>query len=200
MKRIAAVGAGLLLGVAVTTFFASGFVALTRPGETFFCSRCHPRIVQRWQASTHAETRCVDCHSRWGVLGFWSENLYAAQIGAMAVTGRWRAMMPLRTQVSDAGCLKCHEGRVAGPRTGRVIAGLDDRLAWQGTTFTHRQLFAAGYKCTYCHSTLVEGDLVPPGSRTYPHLPPEFARAAPGLRLAGRPFLDGTGAGEEPRR
>lgn len=176
LARLAALLTGLGLGLAVTTFLASGFLALTPTGEALLYSRCHPRIVERWKASAHAGARCVDCHSRWGVLGFWSENLYAAEIAAMAVTGRWRAMMPLRTQVFDAGCLKCYEGRIWGPRARRAVAGLDNRLSWQGRTFTHRQLVRAGYKCTACHSTVVEGYLVPSGSRTYPHLPPEFAR------------------------
>lgn len=162
---------GLASGAATSTFLASGALVLYRPSANFFCSRCHPNIVRAWRASTHADARCADCHSREGSLGFWSENLYAAHITAVAVNGRYRDLVPFRTQVSDTACLKCHRQAVYGRRSGRWIAGLSDPLTWRGRPFTHRQLFLAGYKCTQCHSTVVEGDLVPPGSRTYPHLP-----------------------------
>ncbi len=164
--------AGLVAGTATSAFFASGAVVLYRPSADFFCSRCHPAIVAAWKNSTHADVRCADCHSREGSLGFWAENLYAAHITLTALNGRYRELIPFRTQVSDGGCLKCHRQAVYGRRSGRWVAGMPDRLTWQGRPFTHRELFLQGYKCTHCHSTVVEGDLVPPGSRTYPHLPP----------------------------
>lgn len=172
----AALLAGLLAGAATSTFFASGMTVLYRPSANIFCSRCHPAIVAAWRRSTHAEVRCADCHSREGSLGFWSENLYAAHITLTALNGRYRDLVPFRTQVADGGCLKCHRRAVYGRRAGRWIAGLADRLVWRGRPFTHEELFRQGYKCTQCHSTVVEGDLVPPGSRTYPHLPPPGPR------------------------
>ncbi len=171
---------GLAAGTATSTFFASGALVLYRPSANIFCSRCHPNIVQRWRESSHAEVRCVDCHSRAGSLGFWAENLYAAHITATAVNGTYRKLIPFRTQVSDTGCLKCHEQSVYGRRSGRWIAGLADTLTWEGKAFTHRQLYQHGYKCTFCHSTVVEGDLVPPGSRTSPHLPEGWPDPPPG--------------------
>lgn len=163
--------AGLLSGIVTTTYFTSGAITLYRPGNAFFCSRCHPNIVKAWQRSTHAAVRCVDCHSRHGSLGFWSENLYAAQVTWTALNGRWRELVPFRTQVFDTGCLKCHMRRVYGTRTGRWIAGASDPVRHADRLFTHRDIYLRGYKCTRCHSTVVEGDLIPPGSRTYPHLP-----------------------------
>lgn len=171
---------GLGTGTATSAYFASGAVVLYNPTAAYFCSRCHPNLVQRWRASTHAETRCIDCHSREGTLGFWSENLYAFHITLTAFNGHWRKRIPLRTQVNDTACLRCHFQPVDGPRTGRRIAGLNDRLVFQGKTFTHGELYSQGYKCTMCHSTVVEGDLVPPGSRTYPHLPPDWPRTHEG--------------------
>lgn len=184
---------GLAAGTATSTFFASGALVLYRPSANVFCSRCHPNIVKRWRASTHAEVRCADCHSRHGSLGFWSENLYAAQITWTAINGRYRELIPFRTQVFDVGCLKCHMRSLYGRRSRRWIAGMPDRLTWGGKTFTHRQLYLQGYKCTFCHSTVVEGDLVPPGSRTYPHLPEGWPAPPP-----GPPFAPGAPATAPP--
>lgn len=189
LAAVAAAGAvlaGFLTGVVGTTFFASGALTLYRPTNAYFCSRCHPNIVAAWRRSTHAETRCADCHSRQGSLGFWSENLYAAHITLTAINGHWRELVPFRTQVSDSACLKCHMQKIYSQRSRRWLAGMEEPVRFQGRVFTHRNAYNRGYKCTACHSTVVEGDLVPPGSRTYPHLPPDV----PGTPVAGIP---GTG-------
>lgn len=139
----------------------------------------HKQIVATWQKSSHAGARCVDCHSRHGVIGYWSESAFVGQLTLDALSGGWRQHIPVRAQVFDEACLKCHTERAFSTRQNRWLAGTADPIRFEGRTFTHRALIKRGHKCTQCHSTVVEGHAIPPGSRTYPHLPPGWPDSAP---------------------
>ncbi|MDA8064043.1 MAG: NapC/NirT family cytochrome c [Thermaerobacter sp.] len=168
---------GALLGAGLAAYALSALLAFSRPTEPWFCGSCHQMqpLVQAWQHSPHAKVACTSCHSRPGLIGALAGNLGAAREVVTTLTGAWRRMRPMRAQVSDDACIACHRRPIRN-RQGRVaVPGWRQRIVYRGRRVSMHGLYRQGFKCTQCHSTVAEGNLVPPASRTYPHLPPGAA-------------------------
>ncbi len=104
--------AGLITGIVVCVLLA-GFYNLT--GNSRFCGGCHSMqaISVAWQASTHKQFACVECHlPDTHVIG---RVAYKLAVGARDITDETLGTYarPITISYSGAGtvnqnCLRCH--------------------------------------------------------------------------------------------
>ncbi|MGE5236253.1 MAG: hypothetical protein ACM3O7_07900 [Acidobacteriota bacterium] len=89
--------AAIVLCVVTVVQVTSYFVAY----RSSVCGSCHimDPYVKLWQASTHKDVACVNCHTEWRFLLSATYLRYA--VGLYNVQ--------LRAEVPDSRCLKCHE-------------------------------------------------------------------------------------------
>ncbi len=165
--------AGFLAGGLLFIYISAGSVVATVPGDRWFCSRCHQMtaIVAAWQHSPHRDVACAFCHAPAGWLGYLGTTLQSAHIVLDTLDGFWKRQVPIHATVHDSSCLSCHRAPIRNAQGAVTVPGWRQPVRRHGKTLTMWQTYAAGYHCTQCHSTLVEGRLVSAVARTRPHLP-----------------------------
>lgn len=122
-----------------------------------FCNRCHPMepYVRSWEASSHAEVNCEECHLQPGTIAFIGGKLASLQVVVDYFHGNFRDES-FNAVVSNASCLECH-------------ADIENRqLVSDQIKVDHAGIIRLGSKCMSCHSTVAHGDVTPFGSRTTP--------------------------------
>lgn len=148
LVRLAAL-AGVVLLVGLFGTFAAGWYT-SRPE---FCRSCHimEPYYQSWQASTHRDVSCIECHFPPGFGGKVRGKLLGLVQLAKYVT-QSEGPRPA-AEIPDASCLRsgCHETRL-----------LSGRVDFHGVPFDHAQHLGdlrrgKRLRCTSCHSQIVQG-------------------------------------------
>ncbi|MEW8985670.1 MAG: NapC/NirT family cytochrome c [Bacillus sp. (in: firmicutes)] len=94
----------------IVVFFSIGAVGVETTSSSEFCSSCHEMKPEfyTWEASSHSEVDCVQCHIQSGV----EEYAKAKANGLVEVykkqTGKYIAPIRMPDQVPDESCEKCH--------------------------------------------------------------------------------------------
>ena len=144
---VAGYAVGLAIGVAVVLTYG----AMEASSTPAFCGTCHVMepYYESWQASSHAEIACVDCHIPPGITAelrkkYEALSMVARYFTATYGTNPW-------TEVEDSACLECHERRLL---TGTVLFG--DVLFDHGPHLSELRR-GKRLRCTSCHSQIVQG-------------------------------------------
>lgn len=182
--------AGFLIGALFAFYLVSGAVSVSVAGDRWFCTRCHQMnaTVAAWERSPHRGVACVWCHSEPGPIGYLAANVSSVNILLDTLNGAWKYEVPIHATVNDSSCLSCHRSPIRGAQDKIVVPGSEQPVHWGGKTFSVWDTYAAGYHCVQCHSTLVEGDLVPVAARTYPQAPAAVFSAE--IQAQARAWLD----------
>ena len=118
-----------------------------------FCNSCHimEPYYKSWQASSHKDVSCIECHFPPGFGGKVRGKLLGLVQLAKYVT-KSEGPRPA-AEIPDASCLRsgCHETR--------LLAG---RVDFRGIAFDHTPHLAEprrgkALRCTSCHSQIVQG-------------------------------------------
>lgn len=139
----------------VSLFIALGLVVIAVSAELSstptFCGSCHimQPYFESWQASTHSEVPCVDCHIPPGVTAEFRKKYEALSMVTRYFTGTY-GTNPW-TEIDDASCLRCHEQRLL---FGREVYG--DILFDHAPHLTEMRR-GKRLRCTSCHSQIVQG-------------------------------------------
>jgi len=118
-----------------------------------FCSSCHimEPYYRSWQASSHNDVTCVECHFPPGIGG----KVRGKLLGLVQLLKYVTASAGPRpaAEIPDASCLRsgCHETRL-----------LSGRVDFHGIPFDHTPHLQEGrqgktLRCTSCHSQIVQG-------------------------------------------
>lgn len=133
----------------IVVFFSIGAVGVETTSTSDFCSSCHEMKPEyyTWEASSHSEVDCVQCHIESGV----EEYAKAKANGLVEVykkqTGKYIAPIRMPDQIPDESCEKCHnvynrEFTVSGD----VIV-------------SHTKHKEEDIKCVECHSGTAHGNI-----------------------------------------
>lgn len=133
---LAIVGAVCLL---ILAFFAY------KTTDSTFCDSCHymDPYVRHWQASTHSEVECVQCHD-YGVVDL-------ALSAARYVTGTYETRP--KSNVQDESCLAsdCHDERLLGGQT-----TYRNGILFDHTVHLEKPLRGEELRCSSCHNQIVQ--------------------------------------------
>ena len=113
-------------------------------GET--CSQCHSMQPQylTWQASTHKNVGCVECHADTGVEGSIQLAKDLGRYVFREVTGTYVAPIRLFEKVEDDRCIRCHN-------MDRDVSASGDIL------IPHQAHLDRNVRCESCHRALAHG-------------------------------------------
>ena len=94
----------LLLLLMVASFFFAGAIVVT--GQPGFCNSCHimNSYYASWQASSHANVNCLDCHLQPGFTGYIKGKVNGLAQLVDCVVGRVGTKPS--AFVTDASCLR----------------------------------------------------------------------------------------------
>lgn len=136
------------LGVASIVLSAVLSFSLYYTSQPSLCKSCHiiKADYQSWTESSHKEVGCLTCHSKPGITSFLTESIKRLNYLAYYVKGPYRR--PLKAEVSNEACLRCHEETRQGILVSRTIR------------VSHKEILTAGYLCTDCHNTVAHGKTV----------------------------------------
>ncbi len=153
-----------LLLVSVCVLLVAGTAAVPLTDHPRFCASCHTirPSVESWEASSHKDVTCVECHVRPGLSGFIEDKILKG-LGDVAITWFGTPTDPheLRAHVGSAVCLRCHRAifGVSEVATRDLPAPVNDI----GLVMSHRRHMEAfdqrgqGEGCTTCHGRVVHG-------------------------------------------
>ncbi len=130
--------------LAAVVLFAGAFVYTESPA---FCGSCHlmgPRAAA-WEKSGHAHVGCMECHAEPGMIGNVVSHLGGVKKVYPLLTGQY--ITPLRSEVKDALCEKCHPSIANTNVSGDII-------------MVHGRHLQKDVRCTDCHAGLVHRDPV----------------------------------------
>ncbi|MGA2064547.1 MAG: cytochrome c3 family protein [Thermoguttaceae bacterium] len=152
LRRLAARGAALAgsLALLVVLLVACAGWYTSRPE---FCNSCHimEPYYKSWQASTHKDVSCIECHFPPGLGG----KLRGKMLGLVQLAKYVTQSAGTRptAEIPDASCLRsgCHETRL-----------LVGRVDFHGVPFDHTPHLketrrGKQLRCTSCHSQIVQG-------------------------------------------
>ncbi len=153
-----------ILPVVVGVLLAAGAAAVPFTDRPQFCASCHTirPSVDSWEASSHKDVTCVECHVRPGLAGFIEDKVLKG-MRDVAVTWFGTPTDPhdLRARVDSDVCAGCHRAilRVSEVSTRDLPAPVND----VGLVMSHRKHMEAfaqrgrGEGCTTCHARVVHG-------------------------------------------
>lgn len=136
----------LIILVLAVAFVLISLPIFFTPSVTF-CRLCHGREYKNRQSSSHHDVSCNACHRRPDFFAFVTYRLTILRMTGNVLTGFYDR--PVRADVSSEACRVCHQREET------------KTLVVKGIRISHKELLNAGYECTYCHSTVVHGKLVP---------------------------------------
>ncbi len=101
----------LIIGILFTLFVVFSVAAIVYTERPEFCTTCHimDPYYESWQASTHAEVNCIECHYDPGLKAHIKGKIVGLVQVAQYLTGRYSEKP--KAEVSDAACLRegCHK-------------------------------------------------------------------------------------------
>ena len=114
---------GIVAGVLLLLILGAGYQWTGTPG---FCGACHSmeRVERTWQASTHKQFACIECHLP--QRSFASGFAYKAKAGLRDVADEFSRNYSVVTPVTPEAhkilqdnCLRCHSSTVGATRLDR---------------------------------------------------------------------------------
>lgn len=151
-KLVAALLPAGILAVILLSVGTIGMVEFS--SSPAFCQSCHNMkpYYASWQASSHREVACIECHIAPGIKGEAMGKIQAMNQLVKYVTGTY-GLKPW-AEVDDASCMR------SGCHSERKVEGLVD---FNGVTFDHtvhlgEQRREKQLRCTSCHSQIVQGE------------------------------------------
>ena len=170
LRKYALTGYALALVVGVS--LVAGYAAVEMSSAPVFCGSCHimKPYYDSWQASSHDQVKCVDCHIAPGLFSEVEKKYEAVSMVARYFTGTY-GDAPW-AEVDDSACLECHERRL-----------LQGEQLFGSVHFDHRPHLVElrrgkKLRCTSCHSQIVQGSHITVTSTTCTLC--HFAGATPG--------------------
>lgn len=139
----------LILGAALFVVLAVTLgVAAQVSRQPTSCRSCHQMTAdyKSWANSNHRAFECANCHQDPGAFGYVFFKIRQFDMVIARLSKSYP--VPITADVSNASCLQCHRRDIEGSI---VVSGLRVR---------HREITAAGYKCTQCHNTAGHGSHV----------------------------------------
>lgn len=148
-KRYKIIKAMTLTLIFIAAFFAIGLVGVESTSSSKFCSSCHEMKPEfyTWQASTHSEVDCVQCHITPGV-----ENYSKAKANGLVQvfrkqTNTYTAPIQMPKDIPNSACEKCHDMRV------RQTTPSGDLI------IPHDKHLDKDIECIQCHSGIAHGKI-----------------------------------------
>ncbi len=144
----------ILIITGLLVFLFGGMYAATALTSTpEFCKSCH--IMQpeyaTWQASSHSQISCVECHVDSGLVNEMKHKVVATKELYMYVTKTYELPIRMTEDIPDNRCLKCHS-------TKRPVSP-----SYQGLYIPHDKHNKAGVGCIKCHSGVAHGKITEQG-------------------------------------
>jgi nitrate/TMAO reductase-like tetraheme cytochrome c subunit len=144
----------LVIGVLAVLFlvFVVGFWRISKSPK--FCLTCHYMrpYYEAWQASSHNDVLCVECHYEPGLKAQLKGELAGISQVVKYVT---RTFSPKpKAEISDAACLRpgCHETRLL---SGQVM--FKENIIFDHANHLGEARRGMKLRCTTCHSQIVQG-------------------------------------------
>ncbi len=146
-----------LVGLFLSAVGAIGMYGLVHhTAQPEFCDSCHimEPYYASWQASSHSNVACIECHYEPGAVETFEGKFKALSQLAKYVT-RTQGTKPW-AEVSDQSCMRsgCHSVRM-----------LEGEVAFKSVAFDHRHHLletrrGRKLRCVTCHSQIVQGEHV----------------------------------------
>ncbi len=145
---------GLILALAVISFFLASWGFLYVTSRASFCANCHemrPEFLA-WQKSPHRQTECVDCHIGPGLDNFVAGKLLAARDLYLHLTNQVPSEIRLDTEIPNRTCEACHPlERQSRPST--LLGEVQVKIKHD------KHIVKEGMSCTDCHSAISHAKL-----------------------------------------
>lgn len=145
--RLAILVVGIILIVG-----AAGLGVVNATSQSEFCANCHEMLPEyvTWQASSHSQIDCINCHVGPG-LG----NLLEDKVGALSqiyqhTTNSYQTPIELKEPIENYICQDCHSAN-------RKVTVEKDLI------IPHDRHEAAGVACVACHSGVAHGKIAERG-------------------------------------
>lgn len=139
----------LILIAGLSVFIVVSFIGATYATSLpKFCAFCHimkPEYAT-WEASSHSQIACVDCHVDPGMGNALKHKVVAAKELYMYVTKTYQLPIQATEDIPDSRCLKCHSlKRKVSPSSDLYIP--------------HEKHYKAGIACVKCHQGVAHGKI-----------------------------------------
>lgn len=140
-QAIIILGALLVVG-------AVGVGAINATSQSEFCATCHemsPEYVT-WQASSHSQVECIDCHVGPGWTNLLKDKVNALRQVYGHVTGNYAVPITLPHPIADDICQECHTPERQIKQQGELL-------------IPHDRHQAAGVNCLSCHQGIAHAQV-----------------------------------------
>lgn len=133
----------------IVVFFSLGLIGVETTSSSEFCSSCHEMKPEyyTWNASTHSEVDCVNCH-----IGSGTEEFAKAKVNGLLqvykkTTQTYTAPIQMPKDILDEACEKCHN------MESREVTTSGDLI------IPHDKHLEKDIECTQCHSGVAHGKI-----------------------------------------
>lgn len=135
---------GLLLAVLLST---AGALKLTMSPQ--FCARCHVMNPEytTWQASSHLNVACTDCHIKPGLGNLVVHKISAVKELVLYATGLYHRPIKMSHKLDDVVCTQCHSSNREFTPAGDLI-------------IPHQKHAVKKVLCVECHSGVAHGNIL----------------------------------------
>jgi nitrate/TMAO reductase-like tetraheme cytochrome c subunit len=154
-RLLSLAGTALVVGVFLLALLSLGtYGTVQHTARSEFCNSCHimEPYYESWQASSHKDVACIECHYEPGALETFEGKFKALSQLAKYVT-RTAGTKPW-AEVSDQSCMRsgCHSVRM-----------LEGPVEFGRVKFDHRHHLLESrrgrrLRCVSCHSQIVQGE------------------------------------------
>ena len=137
--RLGPIGIIIALAVVLALLAGGSYGALQLTARDAFCASCHAYEKTSWDHGDHAETGCLDCHSK----GFAYDKLQGLRKMWLTFTGQVNPHndpLPSYPQETSANCADCH-----------MADSIDDEQPF--FVARHERYMQFADTCMACHDT-----------------------------------------------
>lgn len=139
----------ILFAGLLTLLVVGGFGAFSSTSDPKYCAVCHVMAPEyaTWQASSHAQIKCIQCHSKPGLA---NRVLYKGETLkeiALYTTNTYKLPIKMNEQIEDQVCVSCHSQNRSITPSGDLIVPHDKHAAKK-------------VACVVCHKGIAHGNIV----------------------------------------
>jgi nitrate/TMAO reductase-like tetraheme cytochrome c subunit len=130
-------------------FWGSIEKVFSKATDAAYCTSCHMMKPEQftWQASSHSQVQCIQCHAPPGVLKKAKYNLFTIKEWYAAFTGNYGILILQTEPIPDANCNQCHD------MNSREVTPSGDLI------IPHDKHASKDISCTSCHSGVAHGNI-----------------------------------------
>lgn len=131
----------------IVVFFSLGLIGVETSSSSEFCSSCHEMKpeVYTWQASTHSEVACVNCHIGSGTANYAKAKANGLVEAYKKTTNTYTAPIQMPKEIPNSACESCHD------MNKRAVTPSGDLI------IPHDKHLSKDIKCVQCHSGVAHG-------------------------------------------